>query len=216
MPSPLPVAIRHQIVARHQNGESLRLISRSLKLSFSTVRAIWRSYRKHGEAGLLPAYDRCGPCKVRSLKLIYRAALWLKRRHPKWGAGLIRLLLEKRWPHKSLPHQRTFQRWWRAAGLNSPARRLPREPKQWAKAVHDVWQMDATSHMRLADKSGASWLSLSDEHSGAVLVARAFPPLDMGASQCQRCAGRVADSVSAVGLARRAESRQWPSLGIAW
>lgn len=195
MPAPIPLAIRRQIVARHQQGESLKQISGSLNLSFSTVRAIWRSYRQKGEAGLLPAYDCCGPSGVHSLKLIYRAALALKRRHRKWGAGLIRLILAQRWGDKLLPQERTFQRWWRRAGLNVAPRRVPREPKQWAKAVHEVWQMDATSHLRLADSSGASWLQICDEHSGAMLEAISFPPLHLGASFGQRCAKRVAGGV---------------------
>lgn len=181
MPTPIALALRQQIVTLHQAGVSLQKIAQLLRLSFWTVRALWRRCRQQAAPDQQPAYARCGPKQPRADRLIYRAALYLKRRHPGWGAGLVLALLAERWPARPLPHRRTLQRWWQRAGLTQRRRRLPAQAAARAQHVHQVWQMDATSHLRLADDSPASWLTLSDECSRAVLAAVAFPPLRLGA-----------------------------------
>ena len=177
MPKPVPGAVRQVIVQRHQQGEALETIADELGMSFWTVRNIWRGYRDRGEAGLRPAYENCGRKGVRSARLIYRAALWLKRAHPTWGAGLIRLLIEEKWPGQAVPHERTLQRWFRAAGVNRASRqRLPRQERERGKVAHEVWQMDAKERIRLRDDSQASWLMVTDERTGAALAGKVFPP----------------------------------------
>ena len=178
MPVPIPMAIRQKIVELHRSGISLKNIAQNLRLSFWTVRKLWRSARE--QASVPPNYAACGPAQPRTARLVYRAAHWLKRRHPAWGARFVLALFAERWPHQTLPHPRTVQRWWQRAQLSQPRLSLPPQHKARAQQVHEVWQMDATSHLRLADQSGASWLSLVDEVSRAVLAAVAFPPLRVG------------------------------------
>ncbi|MBD2030946.1 hypothetical protein H6F55_13205 [Phormidium sp. FACHB-322] len=177
MTSVIPVPLRREIVRRHEAGETLSGIAQQLKLSVWGVRKIWRQYRDKGEAGLAIRYQYSGRSGPRGERLIYRAAVWLKRRHPRWGAGLIRVLLAERYPQAVIPHQRTLQRWFRQQRLSVPPMRHPPVERHRAERVHEVWQLDVTSHQRLADGTPVSWLSLIDEHSGAVLESRAFPPI---------------------------------------
>lgn len=179
MASAIPVPIRREIVARHQQGETLHEIAEALGFSFWGVRKIWRAYRDHAAAGLTIGYPRSGRSGVRSERLVYRAAVWLKRHHPGWGAGLIRVMLQERYPNKRLPHKRTFERWFRAQQLSIPPTVHPQPERIRAQCVHQTWQLDATSHQQLADGTPASWLSLVDEHSGALLESRAFPPVHL-------------------------------------
>ncbi|MCI0560578.1 MAG: helix-turn-helix domain-containing protein [Nitrososphaera sp.] len=199
MPVPIPVPIRQSIVQRHEQGESLWAIAKELDISLWTVRQIWRRYRKQAEAGLLPKYESGG--KSRRKKLIYRAGIWLKRLHGNWGGGLIRLLLKQRWSDKKIPHERTLQRWFREAGVNIAKRRLPAQNSSRAKRVHEVWQMDATSHVALADGSEVSWLTISDEMSGAILAAEVFPPKSLGTSGVAAGSGRFTRYFPALGNA---------------
>jgi hypothetical protein len=187
MPQAIPVPIRQKIVMRHEAGESLAKIASEMKLSYDTVRGIWRRYRDRGEAGLKPDYDQCGKKGPRAPKLVHRAAIWLKRAHPKWGAVLIKLLIEDKWPRLKVPHARTLQRWFGAAGVNRHARRrLVGQNHARGKEVHDVWQMDAKEQIGLADGSEVSWLTLSDEKSGAVIAGEVFFPgaVDEGETRC--------------------------------
>ena len=55
----------------------------------------------------------------RSDPLLYRASLFLKRRYPESSARAIRDVLQARYASKQIPHERTFQRWFRAAELIS-------------------------------------------------------------------------------------------------
>ena len=190
MPKPIPVAIRQVIVERHERGETLGAIAQDLGMSLWTVRSIWRRYRDQGEEGLKPNYDQCGGQGVRSPRLVHRAAVWLKGAHPKWGAGLIRLLIEEKWPELNVPHQRTLQRWFRAAGVNRRGKgRVSGQNRNRSQAPHEVWQMDAKEQMKLGDESQASWLMVTDEKSGAGVAAGVFPPGEVAASRSTSGAG---------------------------
>jgi len=195
MPRALPMPLREAIVEQHRAGETFPAIAAALHLSPWSVRKIWRRYRDLGPARLAPDYDRCGPREPHSPRLLYRAALWLRRRHPTWGAPVIRVLLQKRWPEASVPHERTLQRWFRRHPLLPPPRQLP--PQNPARGVepHEVWQMDAKEKVRLQDGSQASWLTLVDEASGALAAAEVFPP---GGVDARRSPG--GPSATAAGL----------------
>jgi transposase len=171
--------IRQEIVERHQRGDSLSQIATALNLSYWTVRQLWRQYRDQGMAGLSCQYARCGRRGLRHEGRWYRASVWLKRHHPSWGAGLIRVLLQERYG-SALPHVRTLQRWFTRAGVARPHRRGHRSvspPFERASQVHQVWQLDATSHLRLEDGTGVSWISVTDEYSGALLDSVVFSPV---------------------------------------
>lgn len=168
MPAPIPYAHREEIVRRKQAGESLRAIAAALGYSYWGVRKIWRQYRKAGSAGLQVKYRR-GEGRVRKPPGVYQQAIALKQAHPRWGAGLIRSLLLQQWSPEEVPSERTLQRWWRRAGLNQRHRRGVRQQKKRAQQVHEVWQVDGV------EVKGWSWITVTDEYSGATLAGRLFP-----------------------------------------
>ena len=176
MPGAIPRPTREEIVRRHEQGESLSWIAEDLGLSFWTVRKVWRRYRDEGESGLTPRYDRCGRHGLRFERKVHRAALWLKRLHPRWGATLIRTILQDRWPEMAVPSERTLQRWWQEAGLNRRPQRQVRMNHARSKEPHEVWQIDAVEGRRLASGAVVSWMTVQDEYTGAILETAVFPP----------------------------------------
>jgi hypothetical protein len=175
MPAALSVPIRKEIVERRHRGESFRQIARDMGMSYASVRAIWRHWQTHGK--LAPNYDACRAKGPRKPAGVVAQAIALKRDHPRWGAGLIRVLLSEDVEGGDLPSERTLQRWFRQAGVSrSPAAHQPSPREERGVAVHEVWAIDAKEMMTLADGSSASWLTISDEASGAILQAEAFPP----------------------------------------
>lgn len=179
MPQPLPFPLRQELVRRHQQGETLLAIAQSMNAPYPTVRNWWRRYRHAGDAGLQTHYDRCGPQAPKAGRPLQQAALALKREHPTWGAGLIRLELGKRFPDQYLPQERAIQRWFQAAGLQPPRARRPPMERERGKVPHEVWEIDAKERFRLGDGSGTSVLCLTDEASGALLGATPFPPVSL-------------------------------------
>jgi hypothetical protein len=180
MPSAIALPIRQQMIERRRRGATIAAIAAEFAISYWSVRTIIRRYRDRGASGLRPDYHRCGAKGCRYQRRVYRGALWLKRHHPSWGAGFIRVLLQQRWSDMQLPSERTLQRWFKAHRPPSlPTPETPTAKRQSAADVHQVWQLDATSHQRLADGSGASWVTLVDEASGAHLDSVAFPPLHL-------------------------------------
>ena len=176
MPVALATARRRRIVEAHRGGESLKAIAQRENLSYSCVRTYWQRYRQRGFEALAPDYQNCGRQGPGSDDLIYRAARYLKYLHREWGAALIRLKLKQRYPDRSLPSVRTLQRWFKKASLTPLRKRLPKAEKPWARAPHEIWQVDAKEQLTLEDGAAACYLSVSDEHSGALLDAPLFPP----------------------------------------
>ena len=181
MPGPIENQIREAIVRRHQNGETLRSISDELKLSYETVKHLWQHWLKTGH--IEPNYERAKIRGTRQYRAIYEQVIELKREHPRWGAQLIRMELEKA-ALKPLPNVRTIQRWFREAGVNRSASVQQQRVKtvQRGQRVHEVWAVDAKEAIHLKDGSWASWLVISDEASGAVLTTQVFPPKELDKS----------------------------------
>lgn len=175
MPSAIAVPIRQQIVDLRAQGKSYSEIAQVLHQSKSSVRRICRQYRADEPYSLQPGYERCGHRVLQFERLVYRSAIYLKRQHPSWGGGIIRVKLQQRWSDRSIPTERTLQRWFRQAGVNSAPMRRPTPRRVRARVVHQCWQVDAVSHQTLADGRPACWLSATDEASGALIEASVFP-----------------------------------------
>jgi hypothetical protein len=159
-------------------------------MSYDSVRAIWRHWEREGK--LAPNYEACSQRGPRKPVAIVQRALALKRDHPRWGAGLIRVLLSDEVDMEEIPSARSLQRWFRQAGLGRAPTVQRRTPVvKRGQEVHEVWAVDAKERIRLADGSQVSWLAISDEASGAILHAAGFPPQ---ALESHRTAGGPAES----------------------
>jgi transposase len=168
--------VRRQVIQHYSKGNTLIAISEHLHLCYCTVRRICKRYQQEGAAGLQPHYEHCGRPRS-STALIQRAALWLKRLHPNWGAPLIRFILKSRYRRTTLPSERTLQRWFRLAGLYKSKTSFPASKDKWARGVHDCWQVDAKEKLHLSSGQKACYLTIVDEKSGCLLNTFVFPPL---------------------------------------
>ena len=70
-----------------------------------------------------------------------RAVLRLRREHPSWGAGLIRVQVLRAMPGRIVPSERTLPRWFVGAGL-SPAPAGHRPEADSAHAGHETTHGD--------------------------------------------------------------------------
>jgi hypothetical protein len=180
MPLAIAKPIRAEVVRRRLSGESLVSIAGELDLKYRTVRGLWQRYRRLGEEGLENGYVRCGRHGVLFSQAVYQAASSLRREHPLWGAQLICLKLDDMFPQEPIPSERTVSRWLRDAGLQPLRGRRPKSLQPWrGSKPHEVWQIDAKECLRLADGQGCSEMSTVDEHSGADLGLKSFPPLPL-------------------------------------
>lgn len=175
MPAALPIPIRKEIIERRSRGESFRHIAREMGLSYDSVRAIWRHWTTQGKVA--PNYEACRHAGPRKPRAVVERALAMKREHRRWGAGLIRLVLSDEFAASEVPSDRSLQRWFRQAGLGRAPTTQHRTPfVRRGQAAHEVWAVDAKEKIGLADGSQVSWLTISDEASGAILHAAGFPP----------------------------------------
>jgi hypothetical protein len=161
-------------------GATAAEIARQLDLPLSTVRGLIRRAQQaaadRSPAALQPRYHACGPRPLTPPPAL-ETTVELRRQHPRWGAGRIRVELVRMDFLYELPSVRTIQRWLRLHDLApAPAGRRPRGPWQRAEHPHDTWQVDAADQKRLASGDMVSWLRVVDECSGAVLRSHVFFP----------------------------------------
>jgi Homeodomain-like domain-containing protein len=177
VPRPVPVPVRRAAFRRWRRGQSAAAIAEALDLHPRTVARLLRRFAAVGERGVSPGHDHCGPRSPATPADLVDDALRLRREHPTWGAGLIRVMLRRLHPGRDLPAARSVQRWLRQAGL-APARSgRPRgAPPLRAGRPHAVWQVDAREQIPLSGGDKVCWLRIVDECSGAALQTAVFPP----------------------------------------
>lgn len=168
------ISTRHRAVELHKQGISRKRIATELAVDYDVVCDWIKRYLTEGEKGLSSRYHRCGRKPVLAAE-VHRAANWLKRLHPAWGAGFIRVALMERYPYLHIPCERQLQVWFRTAGLQPQHTRLPQSEVRWAKGPLDVVQVDAKECMQTADKADCCYLKFTDEHTGSILDAHFFP-----------------------------------------
>ena len=176
----LTKSLRQEIIRLYTFHESFASISTNLGVSYSTVRRLCKAYEQTGDLCLDTAYDRCGRFTSAYPAFIQRASCFLKYYHPSWGADYILVRLGLKYPKLALPSARTLQRWFAAKGLNkarskSRDRSSDSQPIPRAKAVHQIWQLDAKEHQQTQDGQLCCYLNFTDEYSSAVLAAVVFP-----------------------------------------
>lgn len=169
-------ALRALIIEARERGKSLRALSVEYELSYATVQNLCSRYVQQGQAGLLPLYGNCGK-RARNPRedVVYRAVRCFKCWHPGWGAEKIRTELISLNPALVIPPARTLQHWFVSNGQNPKRVNRPQTEKQWGKAEHDVWQIDAKEEMQTLDGQKNCWLNIKDEYSGAIIEPRVFP-----------------------------------------
>lgn len=214
MPAPVPLPLRQAIWTRHQQGASTSELAEQFGLAPRTVRGLIRRARERGVEGLTPDpthSNRLSPSPYPARE----AALQLRREHPAWGAGMVRVWLERAGVG-GLPSTREIQRWFAGAGLNpAPRGRRPQSARRPARAPHETWQVDASERMTLADGSQASWLRVTDESTGAVLLTAVFPPRALGLGPRGGISKDAPAGVSPMGPPRAHPRRQRLAVGFA-
>ncbi len=161
-------------------GAGASEIARQLDLPLSTVRGLIRralqAETDHSPAALQPRYHACGPRPLAAPPVL-ETTVELRRHHPRWGAGRIRVELMRMDLGYELPSVRTIQRWLRLRDLApAPAGRPRRNCWQRAEHPRDTWQVDAADQKRLASGAMVPWLQVVDECSGAALRSHVFFP----------------------------------------
>lgn len=216
MPKSIPVPVRQKLWERACRGEAVRSLAESFGLAPRTIRHLLKRFRDRGDGSLPPSYRTPQPPDHAHPEAVRQAVLAMRRDHPSWGAELIRVMLGESQPQVAWPTAPTICRWLRAANLaRASAGRKPGSSTARADRPHQTWQIDASEHIPLADKSEACWLRILDEATGAVLRTEVFPPGLLDPGRPPRHSGRPEADVPAVGAARAAESRQRGALGVA-
>ncbi|SIO33840.1 Homeodomain-like domain-containing protein [Singulisphaera sp. GP187] len=215
MPRHVPLPIRQTIWNRFQDGQDVRTIAKDLDLSLRTVRRLFQRFRSENADPLATSYDRCGVATPKPIETLVQAVLELRREHPTWGAGLIRVMLRRNGLDGPLPATRTLQRWLLRADLApAPPGRRPSSDTLRAARPHEVWQMDAAELVPLQTGQRVCWLRIVDECSGAVLWTEVFPPGPLEPGLARVDPGSTPPGLRPLGPTRSDPGRQWDAVGF--
>lgn len=175
MPRAIPMALRKSVIDQCKKGISKTQIALNLGIGRTSVHKMLQMYEEQGDAGLLPNYGNCGRNRPGPDDLIYRSVRCFRTWHPKWGADKIKAELHRLRPTLNLPSTKTLYRWFHWNQQITSRSRLPAAPRQWAKSLHEGWQIDAKEQMQTQDGKKSCWLNIVDEHSGTVIDPPVFP-----------------------------------------
>lgn len=202
MPAPVPLPIRQAILRRSERGATTSELSQEFGVPARTVRNLLQRFRERGVEGLSPDYHRLPQPPSPPLNPAFQAAVLLRQEHPGWGAGLIRVYLQKQ-GIQPLPCVRTIQKWFRRVGLGpAPPGKRPAASAKRATTPHQVWQIDAAEEIELGDGTRVCWLRIVDEFTGAVLHTAIFPPRALERRAGRGDPGRTPGRVLPLGPAR--------------
>jgi hypothetical protein len=215
MPRAIPVAVRQQMWERYRRGEATAALAAAYGVSPRAVRALCRRLRLGGPEALRPGYH-APPAPPHAKPPECRADLLrLRREHPTWGAAWLLTILRQRLPDRPWPAARTAQRWLKVAGLNpAPRGRRPASNASRATRPHEVWQMDGSECIRLANGEQVCWLRIVDELTGAALQTTIFPPAPSLSGRHAAGAGGVAPGLHPLGPTGPAARGQRRAVGV--
>lgn len=175
---PYDYSYRIRAIALYERGSKKIQISEELGVNYYTILNWIKRYDQHGKEGLMPDYSKCGHSS-RMAEGLKAEAIQLKGDHPEWGSDYIRMKLRKKYPSAWLASSRQFRRYFAQAGVSpTQASQLPKAEGEnaWAKQEFYRVQVDAKEQLHTKDGKWNSYLTFTDEKSGAVLDAFVFPP----------------------------------------
>lgn len=202
---------RQEAIRRWQAGEKKSYISRSLEVDYNTLLGWIKRFISEGPTGLHVKYSACGRKPSAPAEALERAKE-LRKAHPDWGGGYIRLNLLRELPGEKVPGERQLQRQLRRAGLGVSRTRLPSVAADWAKRAFERVQVDAKERLRTKDGRECCYLNFIDEHTGAELDAFVFPPWAHQPGPCRGSVRLRAVRALAVGVHPLLKGGQRPAL----
>ena len=169
---------RERAISMYKTGEKKVRISEELGISYYTVLNWIKRYKEGGEEGLKTKYSNCGRSR-RISSTIKDRAIEMKRDHEDWGSDYILMQLRREYPDSELVSSRQLRRYFIEAGVAKEKRsHLPKAGGSDSWATHEFYrvQVDAKEQIQTEDGNWCSYLTFTDERSGAVLNAFVFPP----------------------------------------
>ena len=164
--------------------EEVRVICARFGVSRQTAYKFLRRFKSDGKAGLRDRTRRPHKAPTEQASYWRGRALRLRQSHPTWGGRKLRWLLERRFGNRSktLPSERTLQRWLASAGL---LRRVTRRRRvhalvgircSCARRSNAVWTFDLKGWFCTGDGSKIEPLTIRDLWSRFVLWVHPLAP----------------------------------------
>ncbi len=181
MPATRPTTMPQRQALMHlaHSGLSYAAMAEQFGLSRWTARK-WARRARAGElAALVTHWGRppTGPLAGYA-PLVRYLALRLKRQHPGWGAGYIRLKLTQHpaLRTQALPAAVSIWRYWRSFGERLlPARHAPEPKPPAAGVVHGVWQLDFKESVDVPGVGPVTLAQARDSCGRATVLHRVHP-----------------------------------------
>ena len=166
---------KEEVIQLWGSGKNGKQISEELSVGYRTVLRYIRLNKEGGIQNLKSKYCNCGRSSQVS-KHIRKEAVKMKEEHETWGAEYIRMKLVKKYPNEYIPGARQLRRYFKIDGVVEEKSKIPVDTgNNWVTKAFERVQVDAKEQIKTLDGNWCSYLTFTDEYTGAVLEALVFP-----------------------------------------
>ena len=157
-----------------EGAASVTDVARRYGVGRQTVHRWLRCYATSGLAGLVDKSSKPDTCPHQMAPHIEAKVLELRRLHPQWGPRTILSRLARAGVEPLPSRSAIYRRLVRHVLLEpKPRKRKPSDYKRWERSrPMELWQMDITLGVRLADGSRPSVVTGIDDHSRFCVCAK--------------------------------------------
>lgn len=158
-------------------GAAVTDVARRYGVGRQTVHRWLRRYAEGGLAGLVDQSSKPDSCPHQMPPGVEARVLEMRRAHPEWGPRTILNRLARAGVEPLPSRSGIYRALVRHVMLEPrPRRRRPSDYKRWERSrAMELWQMDVTLGVRLADGSRPSIVTGLDDHSRFCVAAKVVP-----------------------------------------
>lgn len=145
-------------------------------ISRKTTHKYIERYKKYGKPGLLVIPKTPSKIANKTPEIIEQEIINLRKKHPRWGAPKLLVLLEDKFPDRDLPKVSTVNLILKRNGLIKERKKRfktePKKPKFDPDKCNEIWSADFKGQFRLGNSKYCYPLTIVDSYSRYVFAAK--------------------------------------------
>ena len=168
---------KQEFILLYKTGKyTVTSLAQMFYISRKTAHKYIERYERFGEPGLCEIPKKPKRLANKTPKHIEKEILNLRKKHPRWGAPKLLVLLEDIYPDQTLPKESTVNLILKRNGLIKNRKKRyktePKKPKFDPGKCNEIWSADFKGQFRLGNTKYCYPLTIADSYSRYVFSAK--------------------------------------------